>query len=45
MINASEISNSDTAIDDAWHVYNHQKVPDKKRGKFKNSLLPTMIEN
>ena len=28
MINASKISNSDNAIDDAWHVYNHKKVPD-----------------
>ena len=39
MINYSEISNGDDAINDAWNVYNHQKVPDKKCGKFQNKLI------
>ena len=39
MINYSEISNGDDAINDAWNVYNHQKVLDKKCGKFQNKLI------
>ena len=36
--NSSEISNVDDAIDDVWYEYNHQKFPDKKRGKYQNIL-------
>ena len=39
IINASEISNGDDAMDDVWNEYNHQKVPDKEHSKFLNSLI------
>ena len=35
IINAYEISNGYDAIDDAWNVYDHQKVPDKNAVNFK----------
>ena len=34
IMNTSEISNVDIAIDNGWNVYNHQKVPDKKSVNF-----------
>ena len=39
MINASEISNGNDAIDNFWNEYKPQKVLDLKRGKYQNSLL------
>ena len=44
IINTSEISNGDDAIDDVWNVYNHKKFTDRKHGTFINSLLLKLIE-
>ena len=38
-------------MDNVWNVYNHQKAPDKKYGKFQNSFItddnrkPTISRN
>ena len=39
IINASVITKRDDAIDDVWNIYNSQKVPNRKRGKFKNGFI------
>ena len=33
------ISNVDDAIDTVWDMYNIQKIPNRKRGKFLNRLI------
>ena len=35
----NKISYGDDVIDDVYNIYNHQKVPDEKRGEFLNSLI------
>ena len=39
MINTSIITKGDHAIDSFWNVYNSQKYPDRKRGKFTNRFI------
>ena len=38
-MNASEISNGIYEIYDVWNEADNEKVPDKKRGKYHNSLI------
>ena len=45
MINSSEISNDDDAIDDVWNEYNHKKSTGKKTVNIKTVFLMMMIEN
>ena len=39
IVNASENSNGEDAIDDVWNVYNIQKVPDRKCGNFSKKCI------
>ena len=39
IINASEISNGDDAIDDVWNEYNPQQVTDNRCVKHQKNLL------
>ena len=39
IINSSVIPNDDDAIGDVWNLYNSQKVPDRKCGKFTNRFI------
>ena len=45
IINASEISNCDDAIDEVWNEYNHQKAPNKNVINIKTVRLLIIIEN
>ena len=39
ILNVSEISNGIDEIYDVWDEYDYEKVTDKKRGKYHNSLI------